>query len=113
MRIDLLTLFPEMFTGVLASSILKRAQEKNRVSYHLHQLRDYTKDPHRKVDDRPFGGGPGMVIMCQPVIDAVAAIEAQESEVLATRVILAPTGERFSQKIAEELSKLPRLLLIA
>ena len=113
MRLDLLTLFPEMFGGVLGSSILKRARDKGLVSYHLHQLRDYTKDPHRKVDDRPFGGGPGMVIMCQPVIDAVAAIEAQEPEVPATRVILAPTGERFSQKIAEELSKLPRLLLIA
>ncbi len=78
MRIDVLTLFPEMFTGVLGSSILKRAQDKNLVSYHLHQLRDYTKDPHRKVDDRPFGGGPGMVLMCQPVIDAVAAIEAMD-----------------------------------
>ena len=74
MRIDVLTLFPEMFTGVLSSSILKRAQDKDRVSYHVHQLRDYTADPHKKVDDRPFGGGPGMVLMCQPVVDAVAAI---------------------------------------
>ncbi|HVT79934.1 MAG TPA: tRNA (guanosine(37)-N1)-methyltransferase TrmD [Phycisphaerae bacterium] len=112
MRFDILTLFPEMFTGVLGSSILKRAAEKKLVSYHLHQLRDFSKDPHKKVDDRPFGGGPGMVLMCQPVIDAVAAIETQDSSP-ATRVILAPTGERFSQRIAEELSKLPRLLLIA
>jgi len=64
------------------------------------------------VDDRPFGGGPGMVLMCQPVIDAVAAIESQDAAP-ATRVILTPTGERFSQRVAEELSKLPRLLLIA
>ena len=113
MRIDVLTLFPEMFTGVLASSILKRAQDKNRVSYHLHQLRDYTKDPHKKVDDRPFGGGPGMVLMCQPVIDAVAAIEAMAPDLPATRVILAPTGEKLTQKTAEDLAKLPRLLLIA
>jgi len=112
MRIDVLTLFPEMFTGVLGSSILKRAQEKNRVSYHLHQLRDYTRDSHKKVDDRPFGGGPGMVLMCQPVIDAVNAIEAMD-ETTATRVLLAPTGEKFSQKVAEEFSRLPRLLLIA
>lgn len=112
MRIDVLTLFPEMFTGVLASSILKRAQEKQKVSYHLHQLRNYTKDPHRKVDDRPFGGGPGMVLMCQPVMDAVAAIETMD-QIPATRVLLAPTGEKFSQKIAEEFSRLPRLLLIA
>jgi tRNA (guanine37-N1)-methyltransferase len=112
MRIDLLTLFPEMFTGVLASSILKRAQDKGRVSFHLHQLRDFTKDPHKKVDDRPFGGGPGMVLMCQPVIDAVAAIEAMAPEP-ATRVILAPTGQKFTQPVAEEFVQLPRLLLIA
>src|ERR1051325_1013159 len=103
MRIDLLTLFPEMFAGVLASSILKRAQDKKLVSYHLHQLRDYPNDPHKKVDDRPFGGGPGMVIMCQPVIDAVAKIEAMDSQET-TRVLLAPTGEKLTQKTVEELS---------
>ena len=115
MRIDILTLFPEMFTGVLASSILKRAQDKKIVSYHLHQLRDFTNDPHKKVDDRPFGGGPGMVLMCQPVIDAVNAIEGLEDAAgqAATRILLAPTGEKFSQAIAAELSGLPRLLLIA
>jgi tRNA (guanine37-N1)-methyltransferase len=112
MRIDVLTLFPEMFAGVLASSILKRAQDKQRVSYHLHQLRDYSKDPHQKVDDRPFGGGPGMVLMCQPVIDAVTAIEPQD-ERPATRVLLTPTGEKFSQRLAEDLAKHPRLLLVA
>ena len=112
MRLDVLTLFPEMFSGVLASSILKRAQTKGLVSYHLHQLRDYSTDPHKKVDDRPFGGGPGMVFMCQPVIDAVTAIEALDS-LPATRVLLTPTGEKFSQRMAEELSHMPRLLLIA
>ncbi len=112
MRFDILTLFPEMFTGVLGSSILKRAQIKGLASYHLHQLRDYTADPHKKVDDKPFGGGPGMVLMCQPVIDAVAAIEALDP-VPAVPVILAPTGQRFSQGLAEELSHKPRLLLIA
>jgi tRNA (guanine37-N1)-methyltransferase len=101
-----------MFAGVLASSILKRAQDKQKVAYHLHQLRDYTTDPHKKVDDRPFGGGPGMVLMCQPVIDAVAAIEPLD-ERPATRIVLAPTGERFTQGLAEELARLPRLLLIA
>jgi tRNA (guanine37-N1)-methyltransferase len=112
MRIDVLTLFPEMFSGVLGSSILKRAQGKGLVSYHLHQLRDYTTDPHKKVDDKPFGGGPGMVLMCQPVMDAVAAIEPLDA-VPVVPVILAPGGERFSQGLAEELSKMPRLLLIA
>jgi tRNA (guanine37-N1)-methyltransferase len=112
MRIDILTLFPEMFGGVLGSSILKRGQAKGLVSYHLHQLRDYTTDPHGKVDDKPCGGGPGMVLMCQPVMDAVAAIEGLDG-VTAVPVIMAPTGERFSQALAEELSKVPRLLLIA
>jgi tRNA (guanine37-N1)-methyltransferase len=112
MRLDVLTLFPEMFSGVLGNSILKRAQIKGLVSYHLHQLRDYTTDPHQKVDDKPCGGGPGMVLMCQPVMDAVAAIEALDP-VPAVPVILAPTGKRFSQPVAEELSQLPRLLLIA
>jgi tRNA (guanine37-N1)-methyltransferase len=101
-----------MFAGVVNASILKRARDKEKVTYHLHQLRDYTKDPHKKVDDRPFGGGPGMVLMCQPVIDAVAAIEAMDAT-SATRILLVPTGEKFSQKMAEELSRLPRLLLIA
>lgn len=112
MRIDVLTLFPEMFTAVLGSSILKRAADKAAVQYHLHQLRDYTKDPHRKVDDRPFGGGPGMVLMCQPVIDAVAAIEQQDATP-AARILLCPQGQRFSQQLAGELAKEDRLLLIA
>lgn len=112
MRLDVLTLFPEMFTGVLGSSILKRARDKGLVSYHLHQLRDFSRDTHKKVDERPFGGGPGMVITCQPVIDAVAAIEAADPAP-ATRIVLTPAGEPLSQKLAEEFSRLPRLLLIA
>jgi tRNA (guanine37-N1)-methyltransferase len=111
-RIDVLTLFPEMFTGVLGASILKRAQDKKLVQFQLHQLRDYSKDPHRKVDDRPFGGGPGMVLMCQPVVDAVNAIEPMDPAP-ATRVLLCPTGEKLTQKTVEELARLPRLLLIA
>lgn len=112
MRIDVLTLFPEMFTGVLSSSILKRAADKQRVSYHLHQLRDYTTDPHKKVDEKPFGGGPGMVLMCPPMIDAVAAIEAQDARPT-TRVLLCPQGQKLTQALATELAQSPRLLLIA
>ena len=112
MRIDVLTLFPEMFGGVLGSSILKRAQDKGLVRYFLHNMRDYTKDPHKKVDDRPFGGGPGMVLMCQPVFDAVANVEAMDP-LKATRVLLDPAGEKLTQKVAEELAEHPRLLLIA
>jgi tRNA (guanine37-N1)-methyltransferase len=111
MRIDVLTLFPEMFPPILGQSILRRAAEKGHVSYHLHQLRDYTTDPHRKVDDRPFGGGPGMVLMCQPVIDAVLAIEAL-APARATRVVMCPGGSTFTQSVARELLPLERLLLI-
>ena len=101
-----------MFGGVLGSSILKRAQDKGLVRYFLHNMRDYTKDPHKKVDDRPFGGGPGMVLMCQPVFDAVANVEAMDP-LKATRVLLDPAGEKLTQKVAEELAEHPRLLLIA
>lgn len=112
MRIDVLTLFPDMFTGVLASSILKRAADKNLVSYHLHQLREYSKDVHKKVDDTPYGGGPGLVLMCQPVMDAVAAIESQ-SNVSPHRIMLCPTGQKLTQDLAADLANRPRLLLIA
>lgn len=112
MRIDILTLFPEMFNGVLQNSILKRAVEKKLAAYHLYQLRDYSKDPHRRVDDRPFGGGPGMVLMCQPVMDAVRSIESLDIQP-AVRVLLCPQGRRFDQTLAAELAQQPRLLLIA
>jgi len=112
MRIDVLTLFPEMFTHVLGSSILKRAAEAKLVEYGLTDIRDYTTNKHGKVDDRPFGGGPGMVMACQPLWDAVAAVEAADNRP-ATRVLTSPQGEPFTQRIAEELADSPRLLIIA
>lgn len=123
MRIDVLTLFPEMFHGVLASSILKRAADPNlpvtdphltapRVSYHLVNIRDYSTDKHHKVDNSPYGGGPGMVMQCQPVWDAVMAAEADDPRP-AARVLMTPQGERLTQAIVEDLARRPRLLLIA
>jgi tRNA (guanine37-N1)-methyltransferase len=112
MRIDILTLFPEMFSGVLSASILKRAVDKGIVQYHLHQLRDYTQDPHRKVDDRPFGGGAGMVLMCQPVIDAVEKIATLEPTP-ARWIVLCPQGRKLDQPLVDELARLPRILLVA
>jgi len=111
MRIDCLTLFPDVMSPYLAASILGRAQAAGIAELHLHQLRAYTQDPHGKVDDRPFGGGPGMVLMCQPVLDAVAAIEPMDARP-ALRVLLTPQGRRFDQNVAEELSRRERLLLI-
>jgi tRNA (guanine37-N1)-methyltransferase len=112
MRIDVLTLFPEMVRGVCGESILARAQAAGLIEIVVTDIRDHSSDPHRKVDDRPFGGGPGMVLTCQPVFDAVAAVEAADPRP-ATRILLTPQGERFSQRIAAELAGCQRLLLIA
>ncbi len=128
MRIDILTLFPEMFAPVLGASILKRAADPALyekaageltlephgapVAYHLTDIRAYTTDKHGKVDDRPFGGGPGMVMQCQPVWDAVQAVEKLDPR-KARRIVLSPQGRRLDQPLVEELAGQPRLLLIA
>jgi tRNA (guanine37-N1)-methyltransferase len=112
LRIDILTLFPEMFGPFLGTSIPRRAAEKGLVRYHLTQLRDFATDAHQSVDDRPFGGGPGMVMMCPVVFDAVEAVEALDPAP-ATRVLLTPQGRTFDQDCARELASKPRLLLIA
>lgn len=111
MRIDVLTLFPEVIQPYVAASIIGRAQAASLVEIATHQLRDYSTDPHKKVDDRPFGGGPGMVLMCQPVCDAVEAIEALDSRP-ALRILLTPQGRPFTQVLARELAGRARLLLI-
>ena len=112
MRIDILTLFPEMFGSFLGTSIPKRAAEKGLVEYHLTNFRDFATDAHQSVDDKPFGGGPGMVMMCQTVYDAVEAVEKQDSRT-ATRILLTPQGQRFDQSLAERFAGMDRLLLIA
>jgi tRNA (guanine37-N1)-methyltransferase len=112
MRIDVLTLFPEIFPSVLGTSILKRAAEAGIVSYHTHDIRDWADNKHRKVDDRPFGGGPGMVMMCQPLHDSVVAVESLD-QCPATRVLLSPQGEPLGQRRVEWLAQQGRLLLIA
>jgi tRNA (guanine37-N1)-methyltransferase len=111
-RIDILTLFPEMFAPVLGTSIPKRAADKGLVSYYLTNIRDFATDAHKSVDDRPFGGGPGMVMMCQTLFDAVEAAEKQDPRP-ARRILLSPQGRVFDQSIAIELSKEERLLLMA
>ena len=117
MRIDVLTLFPEMFDNVLSSSILKRAADPAvtpaPVRYHLTNIREYTTDKHGKVDKPPYGGGPGMVMQCQPVWDAVHAVEAQDAGVPATRIFMTPQGRRLDHRLVEELADEPRLLIVA
>src|ERR1700722_9490396 len=101
-----------MFGAVLGTSIPKRAAEKGLVSYHLTNIRDFAVDAHKSVDDKPFGGGPGMVMMCPTIFDAVESVEKQnESE--SFRILLTPQGRPFDQAIAEELAAKKRLLLIA
>jgi tRNA (guanine37-N1)-methyltransferase len=112
LRIDILSLFPEMFAPVLGTSIPKRAADKGLVEYRLTNLRDFATDAHRSVDDKPFGGGPGMVMMAPVVCDAVASVEALDPRP-ATRIMLSPQGRGFDQRIAQELAGMPRLLLIA
>src|ERR1700761_4785247 len=101
LRFDILTLFPEMFGPVLGTSIPRRAAEKRLVEYHLTNIRDFSTDAPKSVDDRPFGGGPGMVMMCDTMFAAVEAAEAKDPRI-ATRIILSPQGQVLTQAIVEQ-----------
>jgi tRNA (guanine37-N1)-methyltransferase len=112
MRIDVLTLFPEVCEPFFAASIPGRARDAGLVTIQCHNIRDYATGRHQNVDDRPFGGGAGMVMMCQPVFDAVEAVEKLE-EGETTRILLTPQGERLHQGIVEELAARRRLIVVA
>ena len=111
MRIDLLTLFPEVFEPYLASSIVGRAVSGGIVSIRCTDYRDFARDKHRSVDDRPFGGGPGMVLMCGPVFDALEHVEAQH-EGEPVRVVLTPQGTRLTQAVVAGLAKEPWVVIL-
>ncbi|MCI1857684.1 MAG: tRNA (guanosine(37)-N1)-methyltransferase TrmD [Sporolactobacillus sp.] len=111
MKVDILSLFPDMFSGVLHASILGRAAEKGIVSFHVTDFRNYADNKHHKVDDYPFGGGAGMVLMPQPLFDAVAAV-CPEDEAKPRIILTSPQGKPFRQADAAELAKEPRLLFI-
>lgn len=111
-RIDILSLFPGLFEPVLSESITGRARKAGLVEWHAHDIRRFASNKHSKVDDRPFGGGPGMVMMCQPLWDCVASVEAQDPRPT-VRVLMTPQGQPLTQRIVEELAKKPRLLMIA
>lgn len=108
MRIDILSLFPEMFQGFLNDSIMKRAQEKGIVEFHVVNFRDYTLDPHKKVDDYGYGGGAGMVLMPQPIVDAIEDLRTEDSRVL----LMTPQGSVFKQSKALELTKYKHLIIV-
>ncbi len=111
MRFDVLTLFPEMFPGYLGQSLLHKAVERGLVEVHLHNVRDWTTDKHHSIDDRPFGGGPGMVIMAPPVVDCAEAVQ-QMDEIPSYPILLTPQGRTLTQRVAEELSNQRRIMLL-
>ncbi len=108
MKIDILSLFPEMFDGVFSESIIKRAVQSNKVEINIINFRDFTDDPHNKVDDTPFGGGAGMVLMPQPIFDCVESLKTEDSKV----ILLTPDGVQYKQKNAYDLSKEKHLIII-
>lgn len=108
MRIDVLTLFPEMFAGPLDQSIVQRARGTGLLDLTVHNLRDYTHDRHRTVDDKPFGGGPGMLLKPEPIFEAVEHLAGEETRV----ILLSPSGRPFNQRLARELALRKHLLLI-
>lgn len=111
MRFDVLTLFPQMFTGYLSQSLLNLAIENGLVDVQLHNIRDWAHDKHNSVDDRPFGGGAGMVLRTPPVVEAVEAVQAMTSPT-GEVVLLTPQGRKLEQKLVEELAARQRLLLL-
>src|SRR3989338_9254595 len=111
MRIDILTLFPKMFGSVLGESMLKRAQNKEKVKISIHDLRGWTFDAHRSADDKPFGGGSGMVMKVEPVYRALKYLVCRQTK-KAKIILLTPQGQRFDQKAAKRLSRYKRIILI-
>lgn len=108
MKIDILTLFPSMFTGFINESIIKRAINNNLVEINIHNIRDYSPFKNKQVDDYPFGGGPGMVLMCEPIFKGVENLKKENTKV----IMLTPSGEVFNQKVATKLSKLEHIILL-
>lgn len=108
MKIDILTLFPNMFTGFINESIIKRAINNNLVEINVHNIRDYSPFKNKQVDDYPFGGGPGMVLMCEPIFNAIEDLRRENTKV----IMLTPSGEVFNQKVATKLSKLEHIILL-
>ena len=116
MRIDIITVLPELFGGFLTQSILGRAQAKGLVEIHVHNLRDYTKDKHKRVDDYPFGGGSGMIMQIQPIADCIAALQQNLKETTGEDydeiIFTTPDGQQFDQPMANELSQLKNIIIL-
>jgi tRNA (guanine37-N1)-methyltransferase len=109
MRFDILTLFPSLVLPYFEDSILKRAIESKKITVQVHDIREYSKDKHKKVDDTPYGGGAGMVMTCQPLFDALKAVKRKNKGPV---IYLSPVGKRFTQEKAEELVQLKGIILL-
>jgi tRNA (guanine37-N1)-methyltransferase len=109
MRFDIITIFPEMFTGVFSGGIIKKAQEKDLLQVVVHNLRDFTADKHRQVDDRPFGGGEGMVFKPEPIFAAVESIRRTSQ---APAYLLSPQGRKFDDRLARDMARRRQVILI-
>lgn len=109
MRFDIITIFPAMFTGFLSAGVLKKAIEKGLIEVNVHDLRDYTRDKHRQVDDRPFGGSPGMVLKPEPIFRTVDTVKKSDETAIC---LLSPQGRRFNSEEAKKLSKKDQVVLI-
>ena len=111
MRFDVLTLFPEMFSGYLGQSILKLAIERGLVDVHTHNFRAFASGKHAQVDDKPYGGGPGMLLICEPVFDCVEAVQ-QSANTPGRLIMMSPQGQKLDQSLVEELSNEERLVIL-
>jgi tRNA (guanine37-N1)-methyltransferase len=111
MQFDILTLFPEIFSSYVSQSILSKAIESGLVQIDLHDIRNWTLDKHQRVDDRPYGGGPGMVMQVEPVVECVEAIQ-KTGEISGHLIMLTPTGKPLNQRLVEELVQRPRHILL-
>lgn len=111
MRFDVLTLFPGLFSGFLSESIVHDAIQRGLFSVHLWDFRNWAKGKHKTVDDRPYGGGPGMVLMCEPIFDCLEEVQKQ-CETAGELIMLTPSGQRLTQNLVQELAQKPRLILL-
>ena len=111
MRLDVLTLFPEMFSGYLSQSILNKSIERGLVEIHVHNMRDWSTDKHNKIDDRPFGGGPGMILMVEPVVNCVRDVQKMAPDP-GTLILTTPQGQRLCQPMVEDLAVHKRFVVL-
>ena len=110
-QFDIITIFPHIFDSYFSESIIKRAQQKDLIKINIHNLRDYTADKHRAVDDKPYGGGPGMVLMVKPITKALQELKKLKKK-KSKVIMLTPAGKQFDQKMAKKLSKYDQLILL-